>query len=231
MEEETVSKQEELLAMIDGVGSALEDYKVSAKRDKEYLQEMVSEIIDSCETAEEAIPLLFTAYYRGNGLVLWKTIAELCDEFDIDYQEIKSGTCRTRCGRCGAEVTVKITSRAHYDNFRKSRFPRICQECEEKSRKEYEEKQERQEVARAARLQELKSMPYREYLKTDEWKSARGKALRKAKYKCELCFTKSNLNTHHKTYARRGEEETSDLIVLCEACHAKFHDKLPRTEG
>lgn len=230
MEEEVVSKEEELLAAISWISETLEEYKVAAKDHKEYLQRMVGEIVDSCETVEEATLLLLTAYYRSNGLVLWKTITKLCDDFGIDYKDVKEGTCRVRCQYCKTEIVIKLKSRTHHDDFRKGNRKATCQECEERMSKEYKERQERQELSHLARLQELKSMPYTEYLKTDEWKHARGKALRKARYKCELCFSGPPLNTHHKTYVRRGEEEASDLIVLCEACHAKFHDKFPKTE-
>ena len=70
-------------------------------------------------------------------------------------------------------------------------------------------------------------MPYKEYLETDHWKETRSKALKKANYKCELCNgSKDKLNVHHKTYERKGNELPEDLIVLCENCHGKFHDKI-----
>jgi 5-methylcytosine-specific restriction endonuclease McrA len=75
-------------------------------------------------------------------------------------------------------------------------------------------------------LNNLKYIPYKEYLQTEHWKNTRKKALKKAKYKCELCGSKEDLNVHHKTYEHRGEEPPEDLIVLCHHCHAKFHDKL-----
>lgn len=75
-------------------------------------------------------------------------------------------------------------------------------------------------------INKLKSMPYKEYLQTEHWKQTRGKALKKANYRCELCNSKIDLNVHHKTYENRGEEKPNDLIVLCHNCHSKFHDKL-----
>lgn len=230
MEEEAVSKKDELLSAIEWISSELEEHKSAIKSDKEYLQGMVREIVDSCETIEETISLLFTAYYHSEGLVLWKTITDLCDEYDINYQLVQHGTLRVSCQYCGSAVPVKVTNRTQYDKIRKGQTKETCQECNERIDKQYSERREAERAAQVARLQELKSMPYTEYLKTDEWKRARDKALRKARYKCELCFAGFPLNTHHKTYVRRGEEESSDLIVLCEACHAKFHDKFPKTE-
>jgi len=31
------------------------------------------------------------------------------------------------------------------------------------------------------------------------------------------------LHVHHKTYERRGEERTSDLVAICLDCHGKEH--------
>jgi 5-methylcytosine-specific restriction endonuclease McrA len=73
---------------------------------------------------------------------------------------------------------------------------------------------------------EYLKMPYKEYLQTEHWINLREQALRKAKYKCELCNSKENLNVHHKTYDNKGNEPLSDLIVLCNNCHAKFHNKV-----
>lgn len=72
----------------------------------------------------------------------------------------------------------------------------------------------------------LQHMPYNEYLKTEHWKKIRKRALKKAKYACRLCNSKENLNVHHRTYKRKGAEIPSDIIVLCESCHGKFHDKV-----
>lgn len=71
----------------------------------------------------------------------------------------------------------------------------------------------------------LKTMPYQEYLQTEHWRNKRKSALKRAKYKCQLCNNKENLQVHHNTYENRGNEKDEDLIVLCEDCHKKFHDK------
>lgn len=72
------------------------------------------------------------------------------------------------------------------------------------------------------RLKQLQTMPYAEYLQTPEWAKKRGKALRFAGYKCQLCNSKENLNVHHRTYERRGHELMGDLTVLCNDCHTTF---------
>lgn len=81
--------------------------------------------------------------------------------------------------------------------------------------------------ARQERLRELRRMPYAQYLKSTEWQKARRKALKHAEYRCQLCNQADRLNVHHRNYSRLGAEKDADLIVLCENCHSKFHDKLP----
>jgi len=73
------------------------------------------------------------------------------------------------------------------------------------------------------RLSQLKRMPYNDYLETDEWKETRKRALQRADYKCQVCNGTHNLQVHHSSYDRRGNEADADLIVLCGACHRRFH--------
>ena len=66
---------------------------------------------------------------------------------------------------------------------------------------------------------------YANYLKTKVWNETRKKKLKESGYKCQLCSkTDTELHVHHNTYERIGNEEMSDLIVLCEDCHKKFHN-------
>jgi len=74
-------------------------------------------------------------------------------------------------------------------------------------------------------IAELRSMPYGQYLQTDHWQDTREKALKRAKFKCQLCNSTDTLDVHHRTYEHRGYEYAADLIVLCRGCHAKFHGK------
>lgn len=73
---------------------------------------------------------------------------------------------------------------------------------------------------------DLRTMPYDDYLKTDHWQAVRRGALERADHRCQLCNSAERLNVHHRTYERRGCEEPNDVTVLCQSCHAKFHNKL-----
>lgn len=80
------------------------------------------------------------------------------------------------------------------------------------------------------RLQELRTMPYQAYLQTPEWQEKRDQALERSGHRCQLCNSDDSLNVHHRTYERRGNEELSDLTVLCRQCHNLFHDHVPTEE-
>ena len=67
---------------------------------------------------------------------------------------------------------------------------------------------------------------YHLYLKSEKWYSIRQSALEGAGFTCQLCDSKDSLQVHHRRYENIGHEALSDLIVLCEQCHAKFHDVL-----
>lgn len=70
-------------------------------------------------------------------------------------------------------------------------------------------------------------LKYREYLKSPEWQRRRRHALQRADFLCQNCNKRDKrLEVHHLTYARRGHELPTDLIVLCRACHEAFHEML-----
>lgn len=79
----------------------------------------------------------------------------------------------------------------------------------------------------------VKSMKYSDFLQTPYWNACACRRRQMAGYACELCgATRVPLQVHHKTYKRHGMEHIerilrNDTIVLCETCHAKFHNKLP----
>lgn len=72
---------------------------------------------------------------------------------------------------------------------------------------------------------------YKAYLKSPEWKEKRERVLEFWDYGCATCSSKVDLHVHHRTYIRVGEERLTDLIVLCEICHEKFHGTLGKQAG
>jgi len=89
---------------------------------------------------------------------------------------------------------------------------------------------------RATRPQSEKSklyrrMPYGDYLKTPHWRRVRASMLLLNNTFCQHCDTQlwdkmHKLHVHHLTYERIGCERFSDLMLLCETCHALMHNRL-----
>lgn len=73
-------------------------------------------------------------------------------------------------------------------------------------------------------IYKLSKLKYKDYLSTEHWQEVRRRALEYAGYSCQLCNSKIRLNVHHRTYKNRGNELPTDVVVLCQACHEKFHD-------
>jgi len=73
----------------------------------------------------------------------------------------------------------------------------------------------------------IKSMDYQDFLKTLYWKSVAQLVKTEANGECCLCSSKNKLHVHHKKYDLLGREfiSTANLIVLCQNCHKKFHNK------
>lgn len=67
-------------------------------------------------------------------------------------------------------------------------------------------------------------MEYKEYIQSWEWKLRADETKRLANYRCQVCNSDENLNAHHRTYERLGNELQIDLICLCRKCHDLFHN-------
>lgn len=81
--------------------------------------------------------------------------------------------------------------------------------------------EERTEGASAAAVRR-----HADYLNSDIWQRTRRLALEFYGGACCLCNSNLDLNVHHRTYERLGDERLADLIVLCRDCHAKYHGKV-----
>ncbi len=64
---------------------------------------------------------------------------------------------------------------------------------------------------------------YYSYLRSKAWSKKRLEAIQQARYKCESCGARGQLEVHHKTYTRLGRERRSDLVALCRRCHRRAH--------
>ena len=65
---------------------------------------------------------------------------------------------------------------------------------------------------------------YQSYIRSAEWLRIRELKFHYAGRKCERCGSARELQVHHKTYARLGNEYLADLEVLCGACHERHHE-------
>ena len=68
-------------------------------------------------------------------------------------------------------------------------------------------------------------MNYSDYLKSPHWVAFRQR-IYSTRNRCQACGTnKAKLNIHHKNYKCLGKETDDDVLVLCEACHTRFHSR------
>jgi hypothetical protein len=132
-------------------------------------------------------------------------------------------TCFGRRGECRREITVEVASRARRDEAMKSKFAR-CDRCVAESAAGAASWEDL-ERARAEKVDALRRMPYADYLRTDHWQFIRKAALRRAQYRCQVCYADGLLDVHHRTYENRGRESYADVTVLCRTCHSLFHER------
>lgn len=186
----------------------------AAMRDQ--IDRMAYDMLMSLEGDEQKM-LASHLYWFHKKIVRAGTIAEACG--------VKSGNvvCKwvypkaidKRCNRCGETFNAKFGSRA--SNTPES----TCDDCKSKQTNQHFDYVK----ARREEVQRLKAMPYAEYLKTEHWQETRKAALKRARYRCQVCNTNERtLHVHHRTYENRGQEYAADVITLCENCHKTFHD-------
>lgn len=72
------------------------------------------------------------------------------------------------------------------------------------------------------------SPAYTAYLSSEEWASKRRLVLARCRGLCEACgamVEEAEVEVHHLTYERVGEELLDDLIGLCPGCHRRAHQR------
>lgn len=73
---------------------------------------------------------------------------------------------------------------------------------------------------------------YAEYLQSEHWKGLRKQRLELDGYQCQKCGAKHKLQVHHTRYSARLEDTpVTDLLTLCDICHARAHGKLPKSKA
>lgn len=77
----------------------------------------------------------------------------------------------------------------------------------------------------------MKYASYDEYLRSEHWQKLRAGYYACHAPCCGCCgFNGLRLSLHHKTYERVGSERISDLIALCDSCHAAVHEIVDRAK-
>lgn len=130
-----------------------------------------------------------------------------------------------QCDACPRQITLK--TRTQYQELTTtSKWVRrlLCEECADREHRERDEAWQQKYQAQAERLRALQAMPYKDYLNTPEWDETRRRHYKRSGYRCQVCNVGGvQLNVHHRTYERLGQEKIRDLICLCQDCHTLFH--------
>jgi 5-methylcytosine-specific restriction endonuclease McrA len=64
------------------------------------------------------------------------------------------------------------------------------------------------------------------YLQSLQWKALVAQVKARDGYKCVVTGVTTQLEVHHITYARLGDEDLSDLVTVTRKVHQNIHDKL-----
>lgn len=153
------------------------------------------------------------------------------------HSVLQPGPVVAQCNSCSAPI--RATSRSNLKDAKsaldgRSRFATAWEhrsqwscDCLAQKKQQREQHYEENQKQRSEQLNSLKSMPYQQYLKTEHWQTVRRAALKRARFRCQVCNANAPLDVHHRTYENRGAEWASDVIALCRECHARHHGKLP----
>lgn len=76
---------------------------------------------------------------------------------------------------------------------------------------------------RDAKLKSLGHKDYAAYLASPAWAKVKAHYRKLVIEACGLCGCESQLDLHHMTYERVGEELPADLVWLCRSCHRMVH--------
>lgn len=71
------------------------------------------------------------------------------------------------------------------------------------------------------------SAKYETYIQSPEWRAKANAAKQRAGFRCQVCnrpASQVQLDAHHRTYDRLGNELPEDITVLCHDCHKLFSE-------
>lgn len=199
-------------------------YELRKTEEEENLKNLISKFMQQCnsEKDQDGISSLIRYLY-------WYTnipVKEIGDLTDLTHQLIvsRSGDLvfSANCKRCQCVFASKRSSRSDLGK-------QICPSCESQdildSHKVFLEDWIDSTWAKHQNPK-MDKKTYTAYLHSKHWKKVRSIALNNAGYKCQACSNKDAiLDVHHNSYERLGNEDPTDLIVLCRSCHARVHDK------
>lgn len=220
--------------IVEHIHSLLEDKRemeAAIKKLQEQANLLVSEISKEPNKLELATYLYwFFPEIRAKELAQ-ATIGE--NNIHKFLETIGSIKANIHCDICNSKILIKSRSQLSEQSKRANSetaswaegYKVLCEDCQTKVMVQRHQNYRETEKARTEHLEQLKNMPYKDYLKTTEWKERRIKHLKSAGYRCQVCNSPQQpLDVHHRTYERRGQEYYKDLIVLCRDCHSKFHE-------
>lgn len=117
------------------------------------------------------------------------------------------------CCRCG-----KDKPHSAFWDFRKHQYKRTCYECLKA------ERGKRNQVKYQAKLSEMRA-GHSAYISSPEWKAKKREFWSSDRPNlCYVCGTSHNLELHHLTYERFGQELLEDLVPLCRTHHQEVTD-------
>jgi hypothetical protein len=220
------TKIQDSLAKIDAhieIGISLDEQYKQAKAILK--KSLIQSVVDSASEMEEGElkDYISFLYWHNRENISSKILADIVG---IHYLKLKTwinpATCLVRCRDCNQYFEHTLTSRADLDKC-ETTGESICEDCQDRRRQD-NVSYEHYLASQRREIERLRSLPYSEYLKTEHWQEVRKAALKRARYRCQICnAADATLNVHHRTYEHRGEEYAADVVVLCENCHAVFH--------
>ncbi len=209
---------------LETIRDSLNFFELRKIEEDENLKNLISTYMQQC-TAEEdqdgvSSLIRYLYWYTNIG------VKDIGDYTDLTHQTVvaRAGSLvfSATCCRCQCVFASKRNSRSDLGK-------KICPTCESQdildSHKVFLEDWIDTKWA-THENPKMDKGSYSAYLHSKHWKKMRSIALKNASYKCQACSTKDSiLDVHHNSYDRLGNEDESDLIVLCRSCHAKVHDK------